>query len=414
MPKKIKVAFLLSQFPTISETFILNQITGLLDLGQEVTIFSKFVGDQKTIHDEVKKYHLLEKTIYFGMPKNLFCRFLKGLFVFFRLLFISPRIAFKTINFIKYQEQALSLTLLFSSYALLMLKKEKSFDVIHAHFGPNGKLAIFLKDLGLIDGKVITAFHGFDISAYLKSHSRNTYDYLFKNGDLFLPISDRWRKKLLELGTPSQKIAIHRMGIDLSSFSYTVKEKREKMILLTVGRFVEKKGIKYAILAAKPLLKKYEYLEYYLVGDGPLRSEIETLIKSAGLGKRIKLFGWQKQGDVKKIMQESDILIAPSVTSENGDQEGIPVTIMEAMAVGLPVVSTKHSGIPELVKEQKSGILVAERNVQELRKAMEFLIKNPKERMEMGKMGRRIVEEEFNIKKLNKNLLKLYQNLLRF
>jgi colanic acid/amylovoran biosynthesis glycosyltransferase len=118
------------------------------------------------------------------------------------------------------------------------------------------------------------------------------------------------------------------------------------------------------------------------------------------------------QNECLKLYQEANIFILPSVTSDNEDQEGTPVVLMEAQAMGLPVISTFHSGIPEVVVEGKSGFLVPEKDVDALAEKLEGLIEHPEIWPEMGRYGRKFVEERYDIKKLNQQLVEIYQNLI--
>jgi colanic acid/amylovoran biosynthesis glycosyltransferase len=122
---------------------------------------------------------------------------------------------------------------------------------------------------------------------------------------------------------------------------------------------------------------------------------------------------WKQREELVKLLTDADILLAPSVTSQDGDQEGIPVVLMEALAQGLPVVSTYHSGIPELVQDKKSGLLVQERDVNSLVEKLEYLFVHQETWAELGKAGRKHVEEHYEIKKLNDQLVDLYEKQLR-
>jgi colanic acid/amylovoran biosynthesis glycosyltransferase len=137
------------------------------------------------------------------------------------------------------------------------------------------------------------------------------------------------------------------------------------------------------------------------------------LIAELKVGDNIKLVGWKSQDQITELLKTSDILLAPSVTSSTGDQEGIPGAIMEAFAAGLPVVSTNHAGIPELVQDGDSGFLVPEKDVKALVQKLEILIEQPQLRHAMGRTGRTTVEEYYNIETLNNRLIEVYQQLLR-
>lgn len=406
----MKLAFIVNSFPALSETFVLNQITGLVDRGHEVDIFAIGKRKDSKVHPDVTKYHLLSRTYYRHMPANKVWRVVKAAGLIVANLYKNPMAVLKLLIVFKYGKSAVSLKFL---YAVLQCLGKGPYDIIHCHFGPNGILGVLLKEIGVINGKVITSFHGYDMSTYLRKQGNEVYRLLFKKGDLFLPISQRWKEKLIELGCNENRIIVHRMGVDTEKFSFSSRKDRIGAIqLLTVGRLVEKKGIVYSIRAVAKVLRKYPDIEYKIAGDGPLKSRLKSLIEELGVGDNIKLVGWQQQDEIEELMQKADILLAPSVTSKEGDQEGIPVTLMEALAKGLLVISTRHSGTPELVQNGKSGFLVPERNVDALAERLEFLIYNPEIWPEMRLAGRRLVEEQYDINKLNDRLIEIYRNLL--
>ena len=169
----------------------------------------------------------------------------------------------------------------------------------------------------------------------------------------------------------------------------------------------------FAIEAVSRLLSKGEKIEYTVVGDGMLRENLQQLIEGMGIERQVKLLGWKTHEDVKMLLEESHVLVAPSLTSESGDQEGIPNAIKEAMASGLPVISTFHSGIPELVTDGVSGLLVPERDAGSLADALAYLISHPDLCKEMGQAGRSQVEQKFDSDSLNKKLEELYLDLMQ-
>lgn len=404
----MKIAFIVSGFPVLSETFILNQITGLIDLGHEVRIFAKSNPKDKKIHSDVYKYDLMKRVHYFNIPHNKVERIIKALFLIFKNFHKSPLIILNSLNVFKYGKGAFTLNLLYSVVPFL----NKKYDIIHCHFGPNGVLGSQLKEIG-IKGKLATVFHGYDLSsAILKDN--NIYNKLYSCGDIFMPISDYWKNKLIKLGCDEKKIIVHRMGIDLNRFKYTPKTllPGEKIRILTIGRLVEKKGHEFAIRAFKEVKKRYQNIEYMIVGNGPLKTKLEELSDQLGISKIVKFIGAVDNDEVVKLFQQCHIFCLPSVTSSNGDQEGIPVVLMEAHALGVPVISTFHTGIPELVIDGKSGFLVPEKDVNALVEKLEYLIGNPEIWPEMGGYGRKIVEEKYDIKKLNFKLVRVFQSLI--
>jgi colanic acid/amylovoran biosynthesis glycosyltransferase len=170
--------------------------------------------------------------------------------------------------------------------------------------------------------------------------------------------------------------------------------------------------VQYGIQAVAKVLKKYPNIEYKIVGDGRLKKTLHGLIADLKVCDNVKLLGWQRQEEVVELLREADILLAPSVTSQSGDSEGIPGAIVEALACGLPVLSTRHSGIPEVIQDGESGLLVPERDTDALTAKLEYLIEHSELWPEMGRKGRAYVEEHYDIDKLNDRLVEIYQRLL--
>lgn len=406
----MKIAFIVNVFPAISETFVLNQIVGMIDLGHEVKIFAENRPVSFALHPLHKQYDLLKKTYYPSdiFPANKLKRIYKAVYLIIRCFFRNPVIVFKSFNFFLYGKNALNLRYFFYTSQFLINK----INIVHCHFGPNAEKKLFLKEILGSRIKFITVFHGYDVTRYVKQNKKDVYKRLFEVGDLFMPISNLWKTRIEEIGCPREKIIVHRMGIDFKKDHCCCSANTNLNInLVTVARFVEKKGLEYAIAAVAKLMKKYNDIYYSIIGDGPLRPNLERLINDLGVQNKIRLHGWLDSEEVNKVLKTSNIYILSSVTSNNGDAEGIPVSIMEAMAMCLPVVSTIHSGIPELVCDSQSGFLVPERNIEVLSEKVEYLVTHPELCKEMGKKGKMIVEENFNINKLNKKLEKIFQEL---
>ncbi len=405
----MKIAFIVGQFPALSQTFILNQITGLIDRGHEVDIYANHPGNDPKVHEDVEKYNLLNHTFYLTMPANKFLRLLKGMYLIITNFHKKPMALLKTLNIFKFREKSLRIL-----YVIVPFLNKSPYDVVHCHFGPNGNTGVFLKDVGLFKGKVITSFYGYDISRYIREQGEDVYDYLFSKGDLFLALSNRMKEELIKLGCKKQKIVVHRLGVDISRFNFSPRKLKNngKENLLTIARLVEKKGVQYGVQAVAEVLKKHPNIEYKIVGDGLLKGDIASLINELNISDNVQLIGWRRQEEIVELLKETDILLAPSVTAQDGDQEGTPTVLMEALAQGIPVISTYHSGIPELVTDGVSGFLVPERDTNTLAERLMYLIEHQEIWSEMGKAGRKYVEKNYDVNKLNDRLVELYLRLL--
>ena len=407
----MKIAFLVNQFPSVSETFVLNQIVGLIKLGHDVHVFASKAGSNVEVNDSYEKYDLSKKTHYYQIPKNRILRMLKAIFVVIKFAPTNYNVIFRSLNIFRYGGQAGSLSLLFMSIPQL---ERGPFDIIHSQFGTLGLSAVSLHQILPTNCKIVTSIRGYDVTVFLKKHP-GAYHELFREGDLFLPVCEFLKERLIQEGCEGKKIVVHYSGIDCSEFEYSQRQRvpGEPIKVLTIARLVEKKGVAFAIEAVSSLLSKAEKIEYTVVGDGMLRENLQQLIEGMGIERQVKLLGWKTHEEVKVLLKESHVLVAPSLTSEGGDQEGIPNAIKEAMASGLPVISTFHSGIPELVTDGVSGLLTPERDAASIADALTYLIRHPQICREMGQAGRCQVELKFDTNSLNKRLEELYLMVIR-
>ena len=214
-----------------------------------------------------------------------------------------------------------------------------------------------------LKGKIVTAFHGEDITNYPLQFSGNIYGPLFESGDLFLPISARWNDALAALGCPRERIRLHRMGVDCRRFAANTPRGNTggPLRIVTVARLVEKKGVADAIRAIARMSDAVRIRRRRRRTAPP---EPRTTGSRAGRERaQFASSGAKSAADVIQFLHWADVLLAPSVTGSDGDIEGLPVSIIEGMAAGLPVVATHHSGIPEIVADGRSGFLVAEHDV---------------------------------------------------
>lgn len=410
----MRVAFIVGRFPNLSETFILSQITGLLDRGHDVDIYAD-PSDDARAHEEVERYGLLARTHYsLRMPRNRLIRLVKAFALLMAYVWKDPQKVLRALNRARYGREASSLRLLFAVIPFAG-RPTARYDVLHCHFGAFGVRGMFLRDVGALSGKLITTFHGGDLTQTVRKHGERIYDRLLANGDLFLPISELWQRRLVALGGPADRIRVHRMGIPCGRFAFRPRSRpqAEPVRFLSVCRLVEKKGIEYGIRAMAMLVVSGRSVRYDIVGDGPLRAHLKDLIVALGAADFVALHGWRTQSEVLAMLDSAHVFLAPSVQARNGDREGIPVALMEAMAIGLPVISTRHSAIPELIEDERSGLLANERDADALYKRATYLLDHANLWAGLSAAGRARVEQHYDVESLNDRLVELFQGLLR-
>jgi colanic acid/amylovoran/stewartan biosynthesis glycosyltransferase WcaL/AmsK/CpsK len=406
----MKIAFYTDQFPKLSETFILNQITGLIEFGHDVSIYALTDPSEDKVHPDVEEFKLYDKFLCINMPKNRFFRVLKAVYLLFFYLIPTRFRIIRTLNFLKYREEALSLKLF---YAFLLFRKNPP-PFIHTHFGPNGLDLAFLRDFK-INIEFTTVFHGFDMSVYPRRNGKDIYISLFQKGTHFLPISEYWGKKLQNMGCPEDRITVHHMGINPEEFTpdnSASKSDSGKFKILSIGRLVEKKGHEYVIRAIAAASESIRTLHLTIIGCGPREEYLRNLTDELGIRNIVSFEGARNKKEIIEHYRNSDVFVLPSITPVSGEKEGIPVVIMEAMSMSLPVISTWHSGIPEIIKDKENGFLIPEKNVELLKEKIIYLNNHPEFRINMGKHGRDFVEKHFNITKLNKKLETLIRQFI--
>ncbi|MBD2336545.1 colanic acid biosynthesis glycosyltransferase WcaL [Calothrix sp. FACHB-156] len=412
----MKVAFILWRFPALSEAFILNQITGLIDRGHEVHIYpvnglpKNYSGK---MHPIVEEYKLMD-CAYFPplVPENITWRFFQGIGL---LLQNIHRGSLKTLRFFQPGKYHYEVANLKTFYRMVPFLQDGKYDIIHCQFGTLSPLALAYREAGIISGKLITTFRGIDISKYVQENGVNVYEQLFREGEFFLANCKFFGDRAINLGCNPDKMVVHGSGLDCTKFAFKPRyfPVDGKVQIATTGRLVEKKGIEYAIRAVAKIAEIHPHIEYKIIGDGELKQHFEQLIAELNIGHIVKLLGWKQQKEIVEILDNAHIFIAPSVTAADGNQDAPVNTLKEAMAMGLPVISTVHGGIPELVADGVSGFLVPERDADAIASKLSYLIEHPQLWVKMGKAGRACVEEKYDMNKLNDELVAIYQQMLK-
>lgn len=408
----MRIGLMVGGFPLLSETFVIDHITGLLRRGHDVQIVADRPAGAGPVHADVSRFDLISRTSYrLSRSQQLSSQLGDGVPSAVALLRRHPKAIASLLNTSRDAEVRRRRAIWRD---LLAISRVGDVDLYHCHFGPTSAGLVEILDVVGDNTPVVSTFHGYDVSQYTASHGPNCYARLFERGDLFLPVSSFFRERLIGLGAPPERTFVHHMGVDASRFA--MRSERNAVAgplrILTIGRMVEKKGIEYALRAVSAALHEGVSLIYTIIGDGPYRSELEMIAAQLDIADAVRFVGRVDRDGVIRHLRENDVSLAPSVTARDGDMEGIPVAIMEAMANGLPVVSSRHSGIPEIVIHGETGLLADERDYVTLGDHLVALDGNPTERERLGENGRRLVEAEFELEQLNDRVVAHYAEVL--
>lgn len=341
--RNMKVGYILKYYPKLSETFVNEEIYQLIKCGKQVNIYSLIDCNRETKHNKVK--FVLSKSNLRSYSNN-FKGLFSNLFNYPRLVFVIPELFIRT-NIKKLIEDI----------------KADSIQHLHTHFiWERAELVAFIAQKLNIPFTVTC--HAKDI--YVPNMGRILKISRFAKK--IITISDYNKNLLISYGVSPEQIEVIHCGVDTTDFRLIKKNKNPKLSILGVGRLVEKKGFIHLLQAAKLLVdENFTRFHIDLIGEGPLKIKLEYYIKKNKLQNYVTLHGSKIDQDVKLFLSNCDVFVLPCVIVNNGDMDGIPVSLMEAIAMGKPVISTNVSGIPELVKNGENGYLVNQRDTKSLK-----------------------------------------------
>ena len=414
MSNKLKILFLVPSFPSVSETFIVNQIVDLIDRGHQVTIFSG-AKNNVLIHPKIIEYKLLEKTIFQVVKVNPFFRIL----LFFKtILFVKNKYRFqllKSINFFKYKKEAITLSRFFS--ISWIAKTNDDFDIVHAHFGFMSDYFFNGKESGFFNSaKLTVTFHGYDIDLCDININKTRYRKLI-DSNVLITVNTPYLMNIVHQ-TLGKKINCHILPVGLDTTYYKneiINKSNDKIYIVFCGRLIKFKGIDNLPIIANEIIsnRKYKKVLFNVIGGGyeENRKELIKNINSYGLDNYFKLYGFLSQNDSIKIMSSSHIFILPGIY-ENQRAETQGLVIQEAQSLGLPVVVTNAGGMKYGVLDEVSGFVVENQDINKFCDKIEALINNEDLRIKMGNAGREFIVKNYDSKVLGYKLEKLYYSIL--
>lgn len=391
-------------YPSLSETFVVNQIEGATERGCEVWVYAAYGAPAAPIRLDAD---LAQRVLYTPpLTRNVGKRLLTGSAVLARMMRGDTRRAAQLVNVFRYGWDAASLKLLHRAAPLI---GHGDFDVIHCQFGSLAPLVLALRREGILRGAVLVNFRGHDISAMVRRFGPHYYDNVFRDADMFVTNCEHFRTRLERLGCDPERLEIVYSGIDTHAFPYRPpREKPAPLQLVAVGRLVEKKGLRYAIDAAALLRERGFDFQLRIIGDGPLEPALKEQVAGLGLEDQVSFLGGMPHAQVMTTIAGCDVMVSPNVTAADGDEDGPVNTIKEAMAIGMPVVSTRHGGIPELVLHGTTGLLAGERDARGLAAHIAALAASVPLRKALSVAGRSYVRQVFELSDQHERLIAAY------
>ena len=408
---RCRIAYLVKTFPRLSETFILNEILGIEDLGMELEIFSlrKQPPGAEPVHPDVAKVKgsvtYIPSFVRPLLPPGL------ALLLFAQLMFLltAPRRYFAAVRFHfgSGNEPRLK-DFLQAGYLAWTLRWRKIIH-LHAHFA---NLPTTVAEIVQCLTGIRYSFTGHAKDVYLTPPAEMARK--IKKAECVLTCTAFNHRYLAELAEQRTPVHLAHHGIDVSRFDGIDKDSvnAEIPLILTVARFCEKKGLEYLIQACRILVDRGVAFRCQMVGYGPLENKLREMIASLDLQDKVSLLGKMTQDQLADLYAQSNLFALPCVVLENGDRDGIPNVLFEAMVSGVPVVSTDIEGVGELIEHRKNGLIVDQRDASALANAMQLLITTPGLRNELARSGRQTVLTNFTRQASAKHVYEILASVL--
>ena len=291
--------------------------------------------------------------------------------------------------------------------------KLKDMDIIHVQWPiPNGLGALFLKIFYNID--YINTIYGEEIYLSKRYHTVPIIKLLVNKSSKTITISTGSLKTCLESGLKKDKFEIIPFGVDTRFFQpENLLKDKEIFQILSIGYLIERKGFEYLITAVEEVLKVHNNVKLKIVGSGPLEVRIKKLIKELGLEETIEIIGNVSDEKLLEIYNLSDLFVLPSIVDSQGNTEGLGVVLLEAMACKLPVIASNIGGIPDIIHDGETGLLVPEKDSMEISLSIIKLIENEDLRELIALKGYNMVKEHFIWEKIAKEYISIYQEIIK-
>lgn len=404
---RARLVYVLGQFPSISETFILREMVALEEMGFSIVPLSLEPAPEGPVHAAAEPF--LRRTLYRPPPLSgvSLGSLLKALLQ--RPLGLAATLWFLMRETLTHPRAAREL---FSAFfaALYFASRLSRRDLrhVHAHF------ATYPATVGLMLTQLCGS--GYSISCHAQDIFTGAALMSRKLGEAdFVTVCTRYGMERLQRNHSlivADKLHLVRHGVDLSRMAHETHVPYPVPMIASVGRLVEKKGFPFLLQAAAILNGRGIPFELVIVGEGPMRDELERLTGGLGLRDKVVFAGYLSQEQLAHVYRRAEVFCLGSIVARDGDRDGLPNVILEAMAFGVPVVGSNLSAIPEAVEDEQTGLLAAPGSPQELAMQLERVLSDDALRAHLTANARRLVEEEFDLMRNTLRLARLFAQML--
>jgi colanic acid/amylovoran biosynthesis glycosyltransferase len=388
------IAVLMLRFPHLADTFVLREINELERQGQPVVVVPALHGTQRVVHEEAKPW--VSRALFTPLLSWEIVR--SNLSVFFKQpgAYLKVLLTLIAGTIVRPSTLLRTLALFPKSVHLSVLLPERGVRHLHAHFATHATTMAYI--ISSLTGLTYSfTVHGPDVFVHrllLREKIRKAK---------FVRAISIFNKAFLSGLYPEEsygKIDVVRTGVKPDVYEEAASEHantNERPLILSIAELTPSRGFPYLVDACARLVKAGVDVECRIVGEGPLKPVTEQWIAEHGIADSVRLLGALPQHEVAQLMGQSDIFVLPSIVATDGQMDGIPVSLMEAMAAGKPVIASSISGIPELVRHEISGLLVDAAHPERVAQAITRLVRDPSLRARMGQAGRQKVRQAFDV-----------------
>jgi len=381
-----RIGYVLKMYPRFSETFILNEILAHEAAGMKLEIFSLRPPNDGRFHEMLAKVRAPVTYLPSNRPKVA---------DFWQLIGQAKR---EFPDLWPVLDQALEEDTRDVYQALLLAREARARKIkhFHAHFGSVSTTVARL------------AGHFANIPYSFTAHAKDIFHESVQPEDLRRKLNDatdvvtvsQYNLTYLQqhYDLAAKRVRCVYNGLDLAEFPYQLPHDRPARIV-AVGRLVEKKGFIYLIEACKLLVEQGRQFQAEIVGKGLLKAELQARIEQLGLEDYVQLIGPRPQGEVKKYVQQAAVFAAPCVIGQDGNRDGLPTVLLEAMALGTPCIATDVTGIPEILRHGITGLSIPQNDPAALAEALAKLLDDSQLRVQLAGNARRLIEAEFDIRR---------------